>query len=134
VSGKRQCGACSLCCVLIRIEAPRLHKRAGDPCPLLTSTPDGCCSIYQLRPRCCRLFSCAWSDEVIDEQFAPIETGIVGQMYAGEALLGMRLWVDESRYDPVVIEDLLASLPDIYTEVTIHYGARTEHRAHLRSR
>lgn len=50
----RECGTCTMCCEVLRIEA--LAK------PELTACPhqQGGCTIYSDRPRACREFFCGW--------------------------------------------------------------------------
>jgi hypothetical protein len=53
----RNCGECSLCCVLPAI--PELGKPANTPCEHLTANG---CGIYAKRPEVCRRFRCHWLD------------------------------------------------------------------------
>lgn len=68
-AGKRVCGDCALCCVVLRVDelgkpggthCPALHpafrgggRSGGDPLP-------GGCSIHATRPPICRAYRCAW--------------------------------------------------------------------------
>lgn len=53
---KRRCGPCTACCVSLKIEAPELAKKAGEPCRHLKAG----CGIYEGRPGVCREFLCGW--------------------------------------------------------------------------
>ncbi len=53
----RNCGDCSLCCKLIRVEA--FAKPAGTWCTHC-APGSGRCTIYDSRPAECRDFYCAW--------------------------------------------------------------------------
>jgi hypothetical protein len=53
----RKCGACSLCCKLLRIDA--FQKPEGRWCNHCAPGKGGC-KIYQDRPTECRKFYCAW--------------------------------------------------------------------------
>jgi hypothetical protein len=53
----RSCGACSLCCKLLRIDA--LEKPNGQWCAHCAPGRGGC-KIYNNRPEECRLFYCGW--------------------------------------------------------------------------
>lgn len=59
----RQCGECSLCCVLPAI--PQLGKPANVRCKHLTAKG---CGIYESRPAVCRKFECDWLKGAGDER------------------------------------------------------------------
>lgn len=52
----RRCGDCSLCCTAL--EVVELKKPIGVRCEHLDSC--GACSIYDKRPKGCRVFYCTW--------------------------------------------------------------------------
>jgi hypothetical protein len=54
----RVCGACTLCCKLLPIPGPPLHKPAGTRCRHQKALKG--CTIYQTRPTACRAFACRW--------------------------------------------------------------------------
>jgi hypothetical protein len=54
----RVCGSCSLCCKLLPIPGPPLHKPAGVRCQH-QRTGKGC-TVYADRPMACRVFACRW--------------------------------------------------------------------------
>ncbi len=53
----RECGACSVCCVSLRINEDVLKKIADVPCQHLSQRG---CGIYTERPRVCKNWYCAW--------------------------------------------------------------------------
>jgi Fe-S-cluster containining protein len=57
----RQCGSCSQCCRLLRIEA--LSKPPGRWCKHC-SPGHNACAIYEVRPDECAEFLCAWRERV----------------------------------------------------------------------
>jgi Fe-S-cluster containining protein len=54
----RVCGSCSLCCKLLPIPGPPLHKPANTRCQHQRHGKG--CSIYPTRPLPCRAFACRW--------------------------------------------------------------------------
>lgn len=54
----RNCGECTACCTVLRIEQPELQKKADVPCPNLSAV--GGCAIYNDRPGVCRTWYCGW--------------------------------------------------------------------------
>jgi hypothetical protein len=53
----RECGACTVCCVVPNIDAPEFRKPAGIPCGHLCATG---CSIHSTVYAVCRTYHCAW--------------------------------------------------------------------------
>jgi hypothetical protein len=56
MSAPRACGACSLCCTILRVD--ELAKLGGTPCAHQRS--GGGCGIYERRPGICRAYRCLW--------------------------------------------------------------------------
>jgi len=71
---RRSCGACSLCCTVLRVDA--LKKRGGIPCAHLQDAGGGC-SIYPERPRICRTYRCLWLQGGLEEVDRPDRIGAV---------------------------------------------------------
>jgi hypothetical protein len=55
----RECGECTACCKIPKIDAPTLRKPAGVMCPNCTGQS---CGIYETRPEPCRSFFCLWRE------------------------------------------------------------------------
>ena len=55
----RDCGTCSMCCNVLKIEKPELSKPANSWCTHCRPGHGGC-SIYATRPPVCRSFGCLW--------------------------------------------------------------------------
>lgn len=53
----RECGGCSVCCDVLRIDTPDLKKPAGVPC--VNQIAEGC-AIHAVRPDICRAWFCGW--------------------------------------------------------------------------
>jgi hypothetical protein len=53
----RDCGECTMCCVVPLIDTPEIQKISGSAC--CRNTGKGC-GIYETRPSVCRSFYCAW--------------------------------------------------------------------------
>lgn len=71
---KRQCGECTLCCELLKIE--ELNKPTRMICPHATEKHG--CSIYPKRPHSCRQFSCQWLiNPSLAEYWYPKKSGLV---------------------------------------------------------
>ncbi len=73
MSAQRECGACDLCCTLLRVDA--LPKLAGVPCRQLR--PGGGCGIYERRPQVCRGYRCLWLRGRLEDGDRPDRLGAV---------------------------------------------------------
>jgi hypothetical protein len=69
----RECGACTVCCVVMAIDKPDIQKAAGVMCRYCR---DGC-TIYETRPHVCRSFHCGWRQlPILDEAWRPDRSGV----------------------------------------------------------
>lgn len=78
----RSCGECSACCTVFKIkgiEGYDDHKPANTPCPNITATPDGSCSIYDTRPEGCVKYRCLWLRDlgVLHKSERPDKVGVI---------------------------------------------------------
>lgn len=69
----RSCGACSLCCTVLRVDA--LHKLGGVRC--VHQRAEGGCGIYAARPSICRAYRCLWLRGSLREEDRPDRLGAV---------------------------------------------------------
>lgn len=85
----RSCGACSLCCTVLRVD--ELGKRAGHDCS--HQRGDKGCGIYETRPAICRGYQCLWRQGGLEDDERPdMIGGIVDLETVGVGLrLGIRL-------------------------------------------
>jgi hypothetical protein len=73
---ERACGACSLCCTVLRVD--ELGKLGGVPCPQQRiGHPDGGCGIHAERPRICRGYRCLWLQGKLEDGDRPDRLGAV---------------------------------------------------------
>jgi hypothetical protein len=73
---ERVCGACSLCCTLLRVDA--LAKLGGTPCRhQLVGNPAGGCGIHARRPEICRGYRCLWLSGSLEDSDRPDRLGAV---------------------------------------------------------
>lgn len=64
----RDCGSCSLCCILPDIA--EFDKPANEPCR--HCLPGGGCDAYDVRPATCRDFHCLWrTDPTLGDEWDP---------------------------------------------------------------
>ena len=70
----RVCGACSLCCTLLRVD--ELGKPGGTSCVHQRSDGPGC-GIHATRPAICRAYRCLWLQGRLEEQDRPDRLGAV---------------------------------------------------------
>jgi hypothetical protein len=91
---ERSCGACSLCCTLLRVD--ELAKLGGTPCRhQRVGNPDGGCGIHEQRPGVCRGYRCLWLQGSLEEEDRPDRIGAVLSLSTeGEA---PSLFVHEAR-------------------------------------
>lgn len=83
----RTCGECHACCVSIRVESGpgdqvSVRKAAGVRCPCLTN--GGRCAVYEQRPACCAVYTCAWLDGHGEDDERPDRCGAVIERAEGE--------------------------------------------------
>jgi Fe-S-cluster containining protein len=69
----RECGACSLCCTVLRVD--ELAKLGGRPC--LHQLPAGGCAVHDRRPDICRAYRCAWLGGAFEDDDRPDRLGAV---------------------------------------------------------
>ena len=133
----RVCGACSLCCTLLRVD--ELGKPGGTPCRNQCRDVPGC-GIHVTRPSICRAYRCLWLQGSLEQQDRPDRLGAVLDLRpVGESLrlevklakpggfdASPRLRAIAERYRgsmPVRITDLAAPLdPDAPFRVLLPNG------------
>jgi len=71
--GGRECGACSLCCTVLRVD--ELRKLGGTPC--VHQRAEGGCGIYAGRPAICRAYRCLWLGGGLRDSDRPDALGAV---------------------------------------------------------
>ena len=70
-AAKRQCGSCSLCCTVLRVD--ELAKPAGQDCVHQRGTSG--CGIHETRPPVCRGYACLWLQGGLEDDERPDRTG-----------------------------------------------------------
>jgi len=73
-STARNCGECSACCTVLRVDA--LQKLGGTPCRHLRRDGPGC-AIHPRRPGICRGYRCLWLQGGLEEGDRPDRLGAV---------------------------------------------------------
>lgn len=68
----RTCNGCTECCTLLPIEP--FDKPANQKCKHDTGHS---CRIYDTKPNCCHVFTCAWLQGGIPKAHRPDKTGVV---------------------------------------------------------
>jgi hypothetical protein len=69
----RACGACSLCCTLLRVD--ELAKLGGTRC--VHQRAEGGCAIHPRRPAICRRYRCLWLSGALEDADRPDRLGAV---------------------------------------------------------
>jgi hypothetical protein len=70
----RDCGDCTVCCVVPRIDKPEIQKVSGAACKNCTGSG---CAIYETRYPICRSYFCAWRTvEIFGPQWRPDQSGV----------------------------------------------------------
>lgn len=91
--GQRQCGECSLCCTVLRVDA--LAKLGGIPCVQLADPlRGGGCRIHASRPAVCRRYRCLWLQGGLAEHERPDRLGAIVDLQAGGE--GVRLSIRQA--------------------------------------
>jgi Fe-S-cluster containining protein len=73
---ERRCGDCSLCCTVLRVDAPKLKKLGGVNC-LHQDVGGPGCAIHATRPQICRAYRCLWLGGGLEEAERPDLLGAV---------------------------------------------------------
>lgn len=104
----RQCGACSMCCFMLKVED--IDKPKNEWCS--HCHPGKGCSIYPDRPAACRTYTCAWLVNAnIPDYWRPLESGMIVDFHMAEdGSAAMRIhvhpdnpgrWLEEPFYDDI---------------------------------
>jgi hypothetical protein len=73
----RECGACTLCCIVPGIDKPDLQKLPASVCRFC----DKGCAIYETRPEVCREYYCGWRKlSMIPEHWRPDISGVFAEV------------------------------------------------------
>ena len=85
---QRQCGACSLCCTVLRVD--ELSKLGGQDCA--HQRAEGGCAIHARRPDICRAYHCLWLRGHFEESDRPDRLGAVLDFvnHGGQVMLEVR--------------------------------------------
>jgi hypothetical protein len=70
---ERACGACSLCCTVLRVD--ELAKLGGTRC--VHQRAEGGCAIHARRPAICRGYRCLWLTGALEDGDRPDRLGAV---------------------------------------------------------
>ncbi len=70
----RPCGDCTACCTWLKGSAYGYEFGGGTSCKFLCKTG---CGIHKVRPEVCEKYFCAWSQELIDEEYRPDKCGVL---------------------------------------------------------
>ncbi len=70
----RECNGCTACCTWLIGYAYGWEFGNGKACKFLEC--DGC-GIHKVRPKDCEKYFCAWSQELIDEEYRPDKCGVL---------------------------------------------------------
>jgi hypothetical protein len=88
----RSCESCSMCCRIFAIYDAELSKAGGELC---LHHKDGRCSIYQNRPKTCRVFSCQWlTNTAFEDNWHPEQSRIVVTWYNAAGTYWLQFTVD----------------------------------------
>jgi len=73
----RECGACTVCCVVLNIDSPEFQKLPGAPCQHLKKSGAGC-SIHATVFPACRSYHCGWRYIAgLGEEWRPDKSGVL---------------------------------------------------------
>jgi hypothetical protein len=73
----RECGECTLCCIVPAIDKPEMQKLPSSVC----GHCDKGCAIYENRPETCRTYYCGWRWlPIFGDDWRPDQSGVFAQM------------------------------------------------------
>ncbi len=64
----RECGECTACCTWLIGDAYGWEFGGGKSCKFLDCNG---CGVHKVRPKSCENYFCAWTQELIDEEYRP---------------------------------------------------------------
>jgi hypothetical protein len=96
LNAPRACGACSLCCTVLRVD--ELRKLGGTPC--VHEREGGGCGIYAERPAICRAYQCLWLRGGLGDDDRPDQLGAVLDVVAQ----GASPWLEIREASPGAFE------------------------------
>ena len=74
----RECGECTLCCIVPAIDKPEMQKVPSSVCRHCDGHG---CTIYEARPQTCRTYYCGWRWlELFPDDWRPDKSGILAQL------------------------------------------------------
>lgn len=74
----RECGECTLCCIIPGIDKPDLQKLPKSVCRHC----DKGCAIYETRPEVCREYYCGWRKlEMVPDDWRPDKCGVFVELH-----------------------------------------------------
>lgn len=117
----RECGDCSVCCIL-----PEIGELAKPPRVACLHLSNGKCSCYDKRPSACRAFNCLWLRGALsspDVSWRPDLSGVLLDAYlsipTGERrIVASEVWA--GALDSEGMRELLAGLA-LFGQVAIYY-------------
>jgi hypothetical protein len=128
----RECGDCTACCKLIKIDWPELRKPAGVLCHHNTGSG---CGIHASRPDGCRRWFCLWRRlDAMPEHARPDRARVMfsAEMHYGQLYIVARAFDDPADFQTGVAKTILdrfvedGTLPiwTVFGEAsTLHYPA-----------
>lgn len=73
----RECGECTLCCIVPGIDKPDMQKQPKSVCRHC----DKGCTIYETRPEVCRDYYCGWRKmDLIPGDWRPDKSGVFAEL------------------------------------------------------
>jgi hypothetical protein len=74
---ERECGECSVCCVLLNVDTPEFRKMPHAACAHLGEGGKGC-TIHETRYPVCRVYHCGWRYlKGLGEEWRPDKSGVL---------------------------------------------------------
>jgi Fe-S-cluster containining protein len=70
----RRCEDCTACCTWLIGDSYGWEFGAGKSCKFLECNG---CGVHKVRPKVCENYFCAWSQELIDEEYRPDQCGFL---------------------------------------------------------
>lgn len=126
----RDCGDCTICCDVLRIDTPDLQKPAGTPCSHLGARG---CTIHAVRPEICRAWFCGWRRvEAMPDSARPDRSGLLVSLdfvreprniFEGASIV-VRSLIGRAAFGSAAAADLIDGLCNQMVPVWIHDGTR----------
>ena len=97
----RLCGECTACCTWLKGNAYGYEFGGGKSCKFLECNG---CGVHKARPKLCKDYFCAWSQELVSEEMRPDKCGVLASVENNENGQYLRLTLTQKEINTDILE------------------------------